>query len=49
MSAGFGASSTFVAKQSGTFQLAIGMQNEYANEGYQFPGEYRVKLKVDPK
>lgn len=44
-----GASSTFVAKQSGTFQLAIGMQNEYANEGYQFPGEYRVKLKVDPK
>ncbi|HZL86979.1 MAG TPA: hypothetical protein VFB96_01270 [Pirellulaceae bacterium] len=44
-----GTSSTFVAKQSGVLQLAIGIQGEYANEGYQFPGEYKVRLKVDPK
>lgn len=44
-----GSSSTFVAKKSGVIQLAIGIQGEYANEGYQFPGEYRVRLKVDPK
>ena len=44
-----GAKSTFVAKKSGILQLAIGMQGEYANEGYQFPGEYKVKVKVDPK
>lgn len=39
----------FVAKSSGLLQLAIGMQGDYAGEGYTFPGEYRVKLKVDPK
>jgi hypothetical protein len=44
-----GSSSTFVAKQSGVLQLAIGIQGEYANEGYQFPGEYKVRLKIDPK
>jgi hypothetical protein len=44
-----GSSSTFVARQAGTIQLAIGMQAEYANEGYQFPGEYKVRLKIDPK
>lgn len=44
-----GSKNTFVAKKSGILQLAIGMQGEYANEGYQFPGEYKVKVKVDPK
>ncbi len=44
-----GSNSTFVAKKSGIIQLAIGMQGDYANEGYQFPGEYKVRLKVDPK
>ncbi len=44
-----GRSITFVAKSAGVFQLAIGMQNEYANEGYQFPGEYKVKIRVEPK
>ncbi|QDU26314.1 PA-IL-like protein [Anatilimnocola aggregata] len=38
-----------VAKTSGVLQLAIGMQGDYAGDGYQFPGEYRVKLKIDPK
>jgi predicted transcriptional regulator len=44
-----GRQSTMVAKSSGVLQLAIGMQGDYANEGYNFPGEYRVKLKIDPK
>ncbi|HMC11366.1 MAG TPA: hypothetical protein VKH44_08755 [Pirellulaceae bacterium] len=39
----------FVAKNSGVLQLAIGMQAEYANEHYAFPGQYSVKLRVDPK
>jgi gas vesicle protein len=44
-----GRSLTFVAKNSGTLQFAIGIQGEYAGEGYQFPGEYKLKLRVDPK
>lgn len=44
-----GRQSTFTAKSSGILQFAIGMQPEYAGEGYQFPGEYRLKIKVDPK
>jgi hypothetical protein len=44
-----GRQSTFVAKSSGTLQLAIGIQPEYANEGYQYPGQYSVKLKIEPK
>ncbi|WP_254507029.1 hypothetical protein [Anatilimnocola floriformis] len=44
-----GKTSTMVAKSSGVIQLAIGMQGDYAGDGYQFPGEYRVKLKIDPK
>jgi hypothetical protein len=44
-----GRSLTFVAKTSGTLQFAIGIQGEYAGEGYQFPGEYKLKLRVDPK
>lgn len=44
-----GRSLTFVAKNSGVLQFAIGIQGEYAGEGYQFPGEYKLKLRVDPK
>jgi len=44
-----GKQSSFNAKSSGTLQFAIGMQGEYAGEGYQFPGEYRLKIKVDPR
>jgi hypothetical protein len=44
-----GRQATFVAKNAGVLQLAIGIQAEYANQGYQYPGQYLVKLKVDPK
>lgn len=44
-----GRSFTMVAKTSGTLMFAIGIQGEYAGEGYQFPGEYKLKVRVDPK
>jgi hypothetical protein len=44
-----GRQSTFIAKTTGVLQFAIGIQPEYANEGYQYPGEFRVKLRVEPK
>jgi hypothetical protein len=40
---------SFIAKTSGTLQLAVGMTPEYANEGYNFPGEYKARIKVDPQ
>ena len=40
---------TMVAKSSGVLQLAFGVQAEYANEGYNSPGQYNVKLKIEPK
>lgn len=39
----------FVAKNSGVLQFAVGMQAQYASENYAFPGQYTVKLKIDPK
>ncbi len=44
-----GSKVSFTAKSSGTLQLAIGMMAEYANEGYNFPGEFKSKIKVDPQ
>lgn len=44
-----GRQSTFTAKTSGVLQLAIGIQPEYANEGYNYPGQYSVKLRIDPR
>jgi type 1 fimbria pilin len=44
-----GRQTTFVAKSAGVLQLAIGIQAEYANEGYQYPGQYSVKLRIDPR
>jgi hypothetical protein len=40
---------TFTAKSSGTLQLAVGVQGEYAGGNYQFPGEYKAKVKVAPQ
>jgi len=38
-----------VAKNSGVLQLAIGIQAQHASEGYAYPGQYNVKLRIDPK
>lgn len=44
-----GSRSSFVAKASGVLQFAIAMQADFAQEGYQFPGQYEVTVKVEPK
>ena len=44
-----GSSITFVAKTAGVFQLAIGMPDGQSGEGNQFPGEYKVNIRVVPK
>jgi hypothetical protein len=44
-----GRSHTFTAKQAGVLQFAVAMQNQFSNEGYNYPGKYDVKLRVDPK
>ncbi len=44
-----GRSITFVAKTTGVLQLAIGVPSQQSGEGNQFPGEYKVNIKVEPK
>lgn len=44
-----GKSLNIVAKSSGVLQFAVGVQADYAGENYQYPGEYKLKVKVDPK
>jgi hypothetical protein len=42
-----GSKSTFVAKTSGTLQFAVAMQQQYAQQGYSYPGNYNVKVAVE--
>ena len=44
-----GSRHSFTATKSGTLNFAVAMQNDYAQEGYAFPGQYRVRIKVNPK
>lgn len=44
-----GRSYSFTAKQAGVLQFAVAMQNQFANEGYNYPGKYDVRVRVDPK
>ncbi len=41
-----GSKASFVAKKSGTLQLGFAMQQNWAN--YQFPGEYKARIRVVP-
>ena len=41
-----GSKSSFVAQKSGILQLGFAMQQNWAN--YQFPGEYKVRVRVVP-
>lgn len=41
-----GSKSSFVAKKSGILQLGFAMQQNWAN--YQFPGEYKTRIRVVP-
>lgn len=42
-----GSRSSFTAKRSGMLKLAIAMQAQYAQQGYNFPGQYNVRIKVE--
>ena len=42
-----GSKHTFTAKAAGRLFFAIGMNPSYIN--YAYPGEYEVKVKVEPK
>ena len=41
-----GSKNTIVAKKSGVLQLGFAMQQNWSN--YQFPGEYKVRVRVVP-
>jgi hypothetical protein len=42
-----GSKVTFTAAKSGVLELGIAIQPEYANDSYQFPGTYKVKITVE--
>lgn len=44
-----GSKNTFVAKTSGTLQFAVAMQHQYSQQGYNFPGNYNVRVTVEGK
>ncbi len=44
-----GARKTFIATSSGLLQFGIAMMPDYANEGYNFPGQYNVSVKIEPR
>jgi hypothetical protein len=44
-----GRSKNFVATKSATLYLAVAMQPNYGGSGYQFPGSYKVKVRVNPQ
>jgi hypothetical protein len=44
-----GSKLTYTADRSGTLQFAIGMNPSYSNGNYNFGGEYKVKIVVQPK
>jgi hypothetical protein len=44
-----GSKFTFTAKSAGVLMFSIGMDNNYAGEGYSYPGKYDVRVKVEPQ
>ncbi len=40
---------TFVAETAGILNFAIAMQHQYATGSYQFPGQYNVRIRVEPQ
>ena len=45
---GVGNKVRFVAKSSGKLKLGIVMYSSYTRGNYQFPGAYKVKIRVQP-
>jgi hypothetical protein len=44
-----GSKYSFTADRPGVLMFGIAMQNDYSGSGYQFPGEYTVKIRVIKK
>jgi hypothetical protein len=44
-----GSRAKFTAPKSGVLKFAIVMRSTYSRGNYVFPGEYKVRIKVDPK
>jgi hypothetical protein len=42
-----GSKYTFTATKSGVLHFAVAMNPQFANQGYNFPGEYTVKVRVN--
>lgn len=40
---------TWIAESSGVLKFAISMQNDYSGGGYNFPGQYTLRIKVEPQ
>ena len=46
---GIGTDETFTAKTAGTLQFGISMMDNFVQGGYDWPGEYSVKIRVEPQ
>lgn len=46
---GIGNDETFTAKTAGTLQFGISMMDNFVQGGYEWPGEYSVKIRVEPQ
>ena len=46
---GIGTDETFTAKTAGTLQFGISMMDNFVQGGYEWPGEYSVKIRVEPQ
>ena len=44
-----GREQTLTAPRDGTVELSIAMMDNFINNGYEFPGEYKVRLKFEPR
>ncbi len=44
-----GSKHSFTATKSGVLYFAVAMNSQFANQGYNFPGEYNVKVRVTSK
>jgi len=38
-----------VAKRNGVLHFGVAMQAQYAQQGYSYPGQYEVKVKIEPQ
>jgi hypothetical protein len=44
-----GSKHTFIAKQSGMLNFAMAVQQQYSQQGYAWPGQYNVRVTIEPK